>query len=84
MLHRFDAAVPVMLSIAYVATYLGGDVVPGSDMAMSDVRWASVAEIERGEVSLLVPSQPWLFRRAVAVHSLLRGEQVDLEPWANL
>jgi hypothetical protein len=34
-LHRFDAAVPAMLSIAYVATYLGGEVLPGSDMAMS-------------------------------------------------
>ena len=25
-LHHFDAAVPAMLSIAYVATYLGGEV----------------------------------------------------------
>ena len=83
-LHRFDAAVPAMLSISYVATYLGGDVLPGSDMAMSDVRWATVTEIEQGEMSLLVPSQPWLFQRAIAVHTLLKDDKVDLEPWANL
>ncbi len=73
-----------MLSIAYVATYLGGDVVPGSDMALSDVRWVTIAEIERGDVSLLVPSQPWLFQRAIAVHALLKDDEVDLEPWAHL
>jgi class 3 adenylate cyclase len=70
-----------MPSIDYVATYLGGDVVPGSDMAMSAVRWAGIDEIERGDLRLLIPNQPWLFRRAVAVHTLLKDEQVDLEPW---
>ena len=83
-LHRFDAAVPAMLSIAYVATYLGGEVLPGSDMATSNVRWATVGEIERGDVSLTVPSQPWLFQRAIAVHALLKDDKVDLEPWADL
>ena len=83
-LHRFDAAVPAMLSIAYVATYLGGEVLPGSDMAMSDVRWSTLAEIERGDVSLLVPSQPWMFQRAIAVHARFKDDEVDLEPWANL
>ena len=80
-LYRFDSAIPAMLSIDYVATYLGGDVVPGSDMAMSDIRWAGIDEIERGEVGLVTPTQPWLFRRALAVHTLLKNEQVDLEPW---
>jgi class 3 adenylate cyclase/8-oxo-dGTP pyrophosphatase MutT (NUDIX family) len=80
-LYRFDSAIPAMLSIDYAATYLGGDVVPGSDMAMSDIRWAGIDEIERGEVSLVVPTQPWLIRRAVAVHTLLKNEQVNLEPW---
>ena len=34
-LYRYDTDVPAMLSIAYVATYLSGDIVPGSDMATS-------------------------------------------------
>ena len=53
-------------------------------MAMSDVRWSTLAEIERGDVSLLVPSQPWMFQRAIAVHALFKDDEVDLEPWASL
>ena len=54
-------------------------------MAMSAVRWATLAEIERGDVSLTVLSQPsWLFQHAVAVHTLLKDDELDLEPWANL
>jgi class 3 adenylate cyclase/ADP-ribose pyrophosphatase YjhB (NUDIX family) len=80
-LYRFDSAIPAMLSIAYVATYVDGDVVPGSDMAMSEFRWASLHEIESAQLSLAVPSQSWLFRRALTVHALFKGEQVELEPW---
>jgi 8-oxo-dGTP pyrophosphatase MutT (NUDIX family) len=81
-LHRFDSAVQAMLSIAYVATYLGGEIRTGSDMAGSAVRWATVAEVEQGDVRLAVrPSQPlWLFRRAVALHALLKDDNLDLEP----
>ncbi len=80
-LHRFDSAVLAMLSIVYVAQYLGGEIRPGSDMAGSAVRWATVAEIEEGDVSLAEPpSQPlWLFRRAVALHALLKDDNLDLE-----
>ena len=80
-LYRFDSAIPAMLSIAYVATYVDGDVVPGSDMAMSEFRWASLHEIESGRLSLAVPSQSWMFRRALTVHRMFKGEQVELEPW---
>ena len=50
-------------------------------MAMSDVRWATVAEIEQGDVRLAEPpSQPlWLFGRAVALHALLKDDNLDLE-----
>ena len=80
-LYRFDSAIPAMLSIAYVATYLNGEVVPGSDMAMSDFRWASLSEIESGKLTLSVPSQLWLYRRAIAVHALFKAEAIELEPW---
>jgi class 3 adenylate cyclase/ADP-ribose pyrophosphatase YjhB (NUDIX family) len=80
-LYRFDAAIPAMFSIAYVATHIAGDVAPGSDMAMSDFRWASLGEIESEQLSISLPSQLWLFRRALAVHTLFKDEQVELEPW---
>lgn len=80
-LFRYDERVQAMLSIAYAATYLGGDVVPGSDMAGSEWRWVGLSEIESGAVRTTVPMQPWLFRRAAAIHSLLRDAEVELEPW---
>jgi class 3 adenylate cyclase len=80
-LYRFDSAIPAMLSVAYVATYLDGEVLPGSDMAMSEFRWAGLREIESDQLSLSVPSQPWLFRRALTVHALFKDEQFELEPW---
>ncbi len=80
-LFRYDVQVRAMLSIAYAATYLGGDVVPGSDMAGSAFRWVGLSEIESGTVRPIVPMQLWLFRRAAAIHSLLKDSHVELEPW---
>lgn len=82
-LYRFDSRVPAMFSIAYVATYLGGDIEPGHDMAGSSVRWVALPEIVEGRMNILVPSQAWLFRRAVMVHSLLKTDEVTLEPWQS-
>lgn len=63
---RYDDLVPHMLSIAYVARYLGGEVVPGDDMAGSEVRWASMDDVRAlaaaGEA--LIPEEVWLFERA--------------------
>lgn len=66
--HHYDAGVPHMLSIAFVATYLGGEVVPGDDMAGSEVRWASLDEIRAlaaDERTGLIPEEAWLFERAL-------------------
>ena len=83
-LYRYDALVPAMLSVAYAASYLGGRILPGSDMAMSQHRWVSPAEIDRGAITLLTPAQPWLFRRAVSVCRMFRDDAVELEPWKPL
>ena len=63
--YRYDDSVTHMLSLAFVASYLGGDVVPGDDMAGSDVRWASLDEVR--SLPALIPEDVWLFERA---HSL--------------
>jgi len=81
-LFRYDERVQAMFSIAYAATYLGGGIVPGSDMAGSEWRWVGLSDIESGEIRPMVPMQRWLFRRAAAIHSLLRDDtEVELEPW---
>lgn len=83
-LFRYDAAVTTMLSIAYAASYLGGDVTPGDDMAGSNHTWATLNDIESGAIRLLVPTQLWIVQRAALVHSLFKDVHVDLEPWAAM
>jgi len=83
-LYPYDPNVTSMLSIAYVAHYLGGKVVPGSDMAGSEVGWFDLDDIIAEGFGLSVPEQPWLFERAASMHDLLVDkEDMDLEPWAN-
>ena len=69
---RYDDLVTHMLSLAFVASYLGGEVVPGDDMAGSDVRWASLEEIAAmaaaGEA--MIPEDVWLFERALELFDL--------------
>jgi 8-oxo-dGTP pyrophosphatase MutT (NUDIX family)/GNAT superfamily N-acetyltransferase len=64
---HYDDEIPHMLSTFFVARYLGGDVVPGDDMAGSDVWWASVEEIAGVVASgeRVVPEEPGMFERAV-------------------
>lgn len=79
---RYDARIPNMISVFFVARYLGGDVEPGDDMAGSEVRWASIDEVRAlgaaGEP--LVPADLWLFERALDCYDLwaAAGEEVDL------
>ena len=69
--YRYDDAVPHMLSVGYVARYLGGEVVPGDDMAGATVRWASLDEVRSlGSEGGLIPEDVWLFERALQVADL--------------
>jgi 8-oxo-dGTP pyrophosphatase MutT (NUDIX family) len=66
--YHYDAGVPHLLSVAFVASYLGGDVVPGDDMAGSAVRWATIEEIQELAADAgtgLIPQETWLFERAL-------------------
>jgi 8-oxo-dGTP pyrophosphatase MutT (NUDIX family) len=69
---RYDSSIEHMLSLAFVASYLGGPVVPGDDMAGSIVRWASLEEIRSmataGEA--LIPEDVWMFERALELFDL--------------
>lgn len=66
--YHYDDGVPHMLSVAFVATYLGGEVVPGDDMAGCDARWATLDEIRQlaaDDRVGLIPEEAWLFERAL-------------------
>ena len=79
---RYDDDVQYMISIAYLLAYEGGEVLAGDDMAGSEIQWMSLAELESGEVDIIVPqAQPWLFRRAVDLYRLWKGAaDVMLQP----
>jgi NADH pyrophosphatase NudC (nudix superfamily) len=68
---RYDDAVQRLMSIAFVAAYRGGDVMPGDDMAESDTQWASLDEVTTlAKTGGLIPGEPWLFERALQCFDL--------------
>jgi 8-oxo-dGTP pyrophosphatase MutT (NUDIX family) len=70
---RYDESIPYMISVCFLLAYDGGEVVPGDDMVGSEVRWASLDELENGTVDLLLPRDSWLPRRAIDAYRWLRG-----------
>ena len=77
LLAPFDAGTHVyfgmpLISVGYVAEYVRGEVVPGDDMAGSDVLWATADEIEAQGLHLGIPEESEAFRRALDVARLWR------------
>jgi ADP-ribose pyrophosphatase YjhB (NUDIX family) len=70
--HRYDPNIQNMISICYLMTCEGGEVVPGDDMAGSAVRWFSVEEIQEDSMQMIAPRQKWLAGRAVELYRLWR------------
>ncbi len=64
---HYDHLVPNMISAAFVASYLGGDVTPGDDLVGSHFRWASVDQVHQLASSgvALIPDDVGLFDRAM-------------------
>jgi 8-oxo-dGTP pyrophosphatase MutT (NUDIX family) len=82
--YRYDDRVTHLLSTAFVASYLGGEVVPGDEMAGSTARWASLEEIEELAASDtgLIPPGAWLFERALQCFDLWTSiDTADLTGW---
>jgi 8-oxo-dGTP pyrophosphatase MutT (NUDIX family) len=68
---RYDDEVQHLMCTAFVATYLGGDVDPGDDMAGSTVRWATLEDVRKLELSgSLIPEHAWVFERALECFDL--------------
>ena len=66
--YRYDDLVTHMLSLAFVASYEGGEVVPGDDMAGCEVKWATLEEVR--SLPSLIPEDVWLFERALSLFDL--------------
>jgi 8-oxo-dGTP pyrophosphatase MutT (NUDIX family) len=81
---RYDDRVTHLTSTAFVASYLGGEVVPCDDMAGSAVRWAGLEEIRELAASdtRLIPGPAWLFERALQCFDLWSAhDPADLPGW---
>jgi ADP-ribose pyrophosphatase YjhB (NUDIX family) len=79
---RYDASVTHMLSSFFVASYLGGEVEPGDDMAGCEVRWATQEECSSLIASgmALVPEEAWVFDRAFECFDRWVASDVSLQP----
>ena len=77
---RYDDLIPHMISTFFVASYLGGEVVPGDDMAGSEVWWATLDEVNglAAAGTALVPDEVWLFERALQCFDLWAPRDDDV------
>ncbi len=76
---HYDDAVGRLISVAFVLAHEGGQVVASDDMAGAKVHWASLEEIESGQLKVVVPQQKWMFRRALRLYRMFKDEPaVDL------
>jgi len=72
--HAYDHEIRTMVSIAFLMHCEGGVAHPGDDMAGSEVLWATLEEIERGDIKVSVPAHRWMCERAIQLHRLWRDE----------
>jgi 8-oxo-dGTP pyrophosphatase MutT (NUDIX family) len=81
---HYDENAHHMLSVFYLVHYLGGEIVPGDDMAGSEFRWWDLCDIEEYTNQIVVPEkQFWIFERAVQLFRLYKDTKVDLEYAVN-
>jgi ADP-ribose pyrophosphatase YjhB (NUDIX family) len=72
---RYDDDVRWMTDLAWVASYDGGELVPGDDMAGSESGWFAIDNVE--SLGIAVPEgQDWLLRRALTVYRTYRGDPI--------
>ena len=78
---HYDEQVPYMLGVYYLFAYQGGEVIPGDDMAGSEFRWWSLADLEDETAVFHASVMPWMLRRAVELYGLWHSRpQPPLQP----
>jgi ADP-ribose pyrophosphatase YjhB (NUDIX family) len=78
---HFDESVSYMIGIYYLFAYEGGEIRPGDDMAGSEYRWWSLADLEAWSTPFHATVMPWMLKRAVELHDLwLSQTEMPLQP----
>lgn len=65
-----DEMMPCVISLFYLMAYRGGTVQPGDDLAGSQFRWWSLAEIVNGKMTPSAPREIWIAERAIELYRL--------------
>jgi ADP-ribose pyrophosphatase YjhB (NUDIX family) len=77
---HYDENVQYMIAIYYLFAYEGGEVQPGDDMQGSQYRWWSLEELDDDRVKIFIPpGQKWIFKRAVDLYRLWKGQTWELQ-----
>jgi ADP-ribose pyrophosphatase YjhB (NUDIX family) len=71
---HYDEQVRFMAGTYYLMAYKGGEIVPGDDMAGSEVRWWSLNELRAEGLHFNVTLKLWLMERAMVVFRLWKDE----------
>ncbi len=77
---HYDQKVRFMVGVYSLLAYEGGSIVPGDDMAGSEICWFSLDELQSGQHQLHVTAQPWMLARAIDLFRLWRDENLPLQP----
>ncbi len=78
---HYDENVQYMLSVGYLMAYEGGRIQPGDDMAGSRYKWWRLDDLKDVNVKVLIPPDgKWLIERAVELHRMWIGREVELQP----
>ena len=77
---HYDENVQYMIAIYYLFAYEGGEVQPGDDMAGSQSRWWSLAELEDERIRVVVPpGQNWILERGIELYHLWKDHSLELQ-----
>jgi NADH pyrophosphatase NudC (nudix superfamily) len=78
---HYDENVRYMLGTYYLSAYQSGEIQPGDDMAGSEYRWWSLAELDDEKPVLHVSAKRWMLERAVELYRLWRdAPEQPLQP----
>ena len=67
---RFDKNIPFMLSIYTLFAFDKGVIVPSDDMAGSEIRWWTLADLDQSGAQFHATAKLWMFNRAVDLYRL--------------
>lgn len=80
----YDVKIPYMHSVHYLFHFLGGEVVPGDDMADSEVRWWRLDELASSDIVYHPSTSYWHLERAIQLWKIWSPNPPNLNCLQNL